>query len=211
MCSFVVPMFIVLNPGLSSVQILHIDAVLAPQFRKLGGQELDHERVNVFRRLRRNEANAELARHLGWDDRLATRAVKCAFDTVERERRRSHTSHQCGRLVFRNRNLGTSGNLHILKAVVNVPVELPATRDKQKKAVIGGRISECVKKKEVGETCLSSSSGGGTISSIPGMSMLPCGSTSLLMRMMRSVMGSCTMRPKAPEWRSLAGPETVTL
>jgi hypothetical protein len=128
MGSLVVPVFVVLNPRLSSVQILYIDGVLAAQFRKLGGQVLDHERVNVVRRLRRNEANAELARHLGRDDSLASRAVKRAFDTVERERRRSHTSHQCGRLVFRNRNLGTGGILHILDAVVNFPVELPASR-----------------------------------------------------------------------------------
>jgi hypothetical protein len=70
------------------VEILHTDAVLAPQFRKPGGQELDHERVNVFQCLRGNEANAEPARHLGRDDRLGTRTVKCALDTVERERRR---------------------------------------------------------------------------------------------------------------------------
>jgi hypothetical protein len=43
------------------MQILYIDAVLAPQFRKLGGRELDHERVNVFWCLRENGANAELA------------------------------------------------------------------------------------------------------------------------------------------------------
>jgi hypothetical protein len=148
MCSFVVPMFIVLDPGLSSMQTLYIDAVLASQFRKLGGQKLDHEWVNVFRCLRGNEANAELARHLGRNDRLGTRAVEGTLDTVERERRRSHASHQRGCLVFRDRNLGTSGNLHILEAVINVPVELPATSDKQKKAVIGGGISECVKKGE---------------------------------------------------------------
>lgn len=41
--------------------------------------------------------------------------------------------------------------------------------------------------------------------------MLPCGSTSLLMRVMRSVMGSCTIRPNMPEWRSLAGPAMVSL
>ena len=58
-CS-VVSMSIVMNTGFSSIQILHIDAVLTPQFRKLGGRELNHERVNVFRCLRRNEANAEL-------------------------------------------------------------------------------------------------------------------------------------------------------
>lgn len=128
MGSFVVPVFVVLDPRLSSVQILHLDGVLTAQFRKLGGQVLDHKRVNVVRRLRRNEANAELARHLGRDDRLASRAVKRALDTVERERRRSHTSHQRGRLVFRNRNLGTGGMLDILDAVVNFPVELPARR-----------------------------------------------------------------------------------
>jgi hypothetical protein len=128
MGSLVVPVFVVLDPRLSSAQILHLDGVLATQFRKLGGQVLDHERVNVVRRLRRNEANAELARHLGRDDRLASRAVKRALDTVERERRRSHTSHQCGHLVFRNRNLGTGGMLHILDAVVNFPVELPASK-----------------------------------------------------------------------------------
>ena len=93
MRSLIVPVFIVLNPRLSSVQILHIEGVLAPQFRKLGGQVLDHERVNVSRRLRGNEANAELARHLGRDDRLGSWAVECALDTVERERRISHTSH----------------------------------------------------------------------------------------------------------------------
>ncbi len=130
MGSLVVPVFVVLDPRLSSVQILHVDGVLATQLRKLGGQVLDHKGVNVFRRLRRNEANAKLARHLGRDDRLASRAVKRALDTVEGERRRSHTSHQCGRLVFRNRNLGTGGLLHILDAVVKILVELPASRDK---------------------------------------------------------------------------------
>ena len=128
MGSLVVPVFVVLDPRLSSVQILNIDSVFAPQFRKLGIQVLDHERVNVLRSLRRNEANAELARHLGRNDRLASRAVKRAFDTMERERRRSHTSHQCGRLVFRNCNLGTGGNLHILDPVVNFPVELPESK-----------------------------------------------------------------------------------
>ena len=53
-------MSIVINTGFSSIQFLHIDAVLTPQFRKLGGQELVYERVNVFRCLRRNGANAEL-------------------------------------------------------------------------------------------------------------------------------------------------------
>jgi len=128
MGSLVVPVFVILDPRLSSVQIFHVDGVLAAQFRKLSGQILDHERVNVVRRLRRNEANAELARHFGRDDRLGSRAVKRALDTVERQRRRSHTSHQCGRLVFRNCNLGTGGMLHILNAVVNFPVELPASR-----------------------------------------------------------------------------------
>ena len=128
MGSLVIPVFVVLDPRLSSVQVLHIDGVLASQFRKLGIQVLDHKRVNVLRRLRRNEANAELARHLGRDDRLASRAVKRALDTVDRERRRSHTSHQCGYLVFRNCNAGANGNLHILDAVVNFPVELPASK-----------------------------------------------------------------------------------
>jgi hypothetical protein len=50
---------------------------------------------------------------------------------VERERRRSHTSHQCGRLILRNGNLGTGGMLYILEAVVNVLVDLPATRYKR--------------------------------------------------------------------------------
>ena len=128
MGSLVVPVLVVLDPRLASVQILHMHGVLAAQFRKFGGQVLDHERVNVVRRLRRNEANAELARHLGRDDRLASCAVKRALDTMERERRRSHTSHQCCRLVFRNRNLGTGGILHILDAVVNFLVELPACK-----------------------------------------------------------------------------------
>ena len=100
MGSFVIPVFIILDPRLSSVQVLHIDGVLAAQFRKLGGQVLDHERINVIRRLRRNEANAKLARHPGRDYRLGSRAIKRALDTVDRERRRSHTSHQCGRLIF---------------------------------------------------------------------------------------------------------------
>lgn len=128
MGSLVVPVFVVLDPRLSSVQILNFDGALAAQFRKLGGQVLDHERVNVVRRLRRNEANAKLARHLGRDDSLASCAVKRALDTVERERRRSHTSHQHSRLVFRKRNLGTGGKFHILDAVVNFPVELPESR-----------------------------------------------------------------------------------
>jgi hypothetical protein len=144
----IVPVFVVLDPGLSSVRNLHINGVLAAQFRKLGGQVLDYKRVNIVRRLRGNEANAELARHLGRNDSLASRAVKRALDAVKRERRRSHTSHQCGRLVLRNRNPGTSGMLHILEVVVNFLVKLPETRDKQKKIMIDGCPSECAEEKK---------------------------------------------------------------
>ena len=46
----------------------------------------------------------------------------------------SHTSHQCGRLFFRNRTcLGISRNLHTLEA------ELHATGEDQKKAVVARR------------------------------------------------------------------------
>lgn len=61
MRSLIVPVFIVFNPGLSSVQILHVEGVLAPKFRKLVVQVLDHEWVDVLRRLRGNETDAELA------------------------------------------------------------------------------------------------------------------------------------------------------
>jgi hypothetical protein len=91
--------------------------------------------------------------------------------------------------------------------VIEVRVEPSKVLDEQK---MGWSAAERANGQET-KTYLSSSSGGGTISSTPGMRMLPCGSTSLLMRAMRSVMGSCTMRPKAPEWRSLAGPEMVNL
>ena len=147
MRSLIVPVFVILEPRLSSVYSLHPNGVLAPQFRKLGGQVLDHERVHVFRRLRGNEANAELARHLGRDDRLGTRAVKCSLDTVERERRISHTSHQGGRLVVRNRDLGAGGDLYILEAIVDLRVDLPAKIDKQNKVVIAGGASEGVEKR----------------------------------------------------------------
>ncbi len=61
MRSLIVPVFIVLDPGLSSVQILHVEGVLAPKFRKLVVQVLDHEWVDVLRCLRGNETDAELA------------------------------------------------------------------------------------------------------------------------------------------------------
>jgi len=132
MRSLIVPVFIVLDPGLSSVQILHVEGVLAPKFRKLIVQVLDHEWVDVLRRLRGNETDAELACYFSRDDRFSPRAVKRPFDAMERERRGAHAAHQRGRLVFRNRNLGTRGKFHVLEVVVKVLVELPKVRDEQK-------------------------------------------------------------------------------
>lgn len=51
---------------------------------------------------------------------------------MERERWGAHAAHQRGRLVFRNRNLGTRGNFYVLEVVVKVVVELPRARNEQK-------------------------------------------------------------------------------
>lgn len=61
MRGLVVPVFIVLNPGFSSVRILHLDDVLAPKLCELVMQVFDHEWVDIFRCLRRNETDTELA------------------------------------------------------------------------------------------------------------------------------------------------------
>ena len=58
----VVPVFMVLNPGFSSVRILYPDhGVLAPKLCELVVQVFDHEWTDIFRYLRRNETDAELA------------------------------------------------------------------------------------------------------------------------------------------------------
>lgn len=62
-----------------------------------------------------------------------------------------------------------------------------------------------------GQTHISSSDATETISSTPGMRIVPSVATSLLMSWMRSVMGSCTARPNAPECKSRAGPDTISL
>jgi len=93
MRGLIVPVFIILDPGLSSVEILHAEGVLAPKFLKLTPQVREHEYVDDLRCLGGNETDAELATYFRWDDRFGPWAVKCAFDAMERKRRVTHASH----------------------------------------------------------------------------------------------------------------------
>ena len=127
----VVPVFIILDPGLSSVEILQVEGIPAPKFLKFLFQVIEHKWIDVCRRLRGDETDAELARYFSRDDRFGPRTIECAFDAMERERRVAHAPHQCGRLVFRNRNLSTCRYLHVLDSVVKVLEELPVARYKQ--------------------------------------------------------------------------------
>ena len=85
MRGLIVPVLVVLDPGLSSVQTVHFDRVLAPKLRKLVVQVFDHEGVDILRRLRGNETDAELARDFCRNDGLGTRAVERTLDAMNRE------------------------------------------------------------------------------------------------------------------------------
>jgi hypothetical protein len=93
MRGLVVPVFIILDPGLPSVEILDAEGVLAPKFLELTPQVRAHEYVDEFRRLGGNKTDAELATYFRWNDRFGPWAVKCAFDAMERKRRVTHAPH----------------------------------------------------------------------------------------------------------------------
>ena len=83
--------------------------------------------ISIAARLlqQRNLPDAEFARHTGRYDGLRTCAVERTLDTVQRERRVAHATHQHSRLVRRQCNRGAHGLLDVRDAIIEVVVELP--------------------------------------------------------------------------------------
>lgn len=54
-CSFIIPMFNVLYPGFTSVQILNAKCILAVELRKFGFEMFDHEGIDILGSLGRHE------------------------------------------------------------------------------------------------------------------------------------------------------------
>ena len=121
---------------------------------------------------RRDAPERELARDGAGNDSLPAWSTERAFNTVQGKRRHAHASHQYCCLVIRDRNWRPDSFLDVLDRVVQLLVELPK---RTKSNILQQRDL-------VRMAYRSSASGGVTISSTPGMRILPSGVTSLPMR-----------------------------
>ena len=122
--SFKVPMMMVGNPRLSTIQVLHGEFALATKGSERLLKMCDYQWIYIGWSLRRNEAgegrcmvswltlvrkypkkvdipDAEFARHFSRDDGFCTRCAKCSFDPVNRETRITHSSHEYSNLIIR--------------------------------------------------------------------------------------------------------------
>jgi len=142
--------------------------------------------------------DAKIPGNLRWDHCLGPCT---AFNVMNGQAGEAHAAHQNGNFVARQSDFSASRILNVLDSIVQCIVDGSANGYQSKYGFNGKN----------GTAYFSSSSGGGTMSSTPLMVISPCELTRVPRRVMRSVMGSCTVRPKIPECRSRAGPATVTL
>ena len=114
----------------------------------------------------------KLARDGTGDDGLPAWSTERAFDAVQGKGRHAHAPHQYCCLVVRDRNRRPNSLLDVLYRVVQLLVELPKSTK-----------SNIMQQHDLVRIAYrSSASGGATISSTPGMRILPSGVTSLPMR-----------------------------
>lgn len=134
--------------------------------------------------------NAELARYFGRNDSLGSSTAEGTLNAVNGQARRTHATHKDRDFVGRQSDGCTSSFFDIRNRIVQTSIDCPSKVQIYFKNESSGSISK---------TYFSSSSGGATISSTPLIRMSPCGLTRVPRRLMRSVIGSCTVRPKTPE------------
>ena len=202
------------DPGLTTVFAEDAEFVLCVEFGEFCFEVLGHKGDDLVWSLGRDQSvgagvslfcpsetrnygpDAEFSRNLGGDDSLGPGTVESTLDTMDGERRLPHPAHKDLDLVIRQGNGCTDGIVNVINGVVETFVKCPVDGD--------------VRQLEAGSMnpYLSSLSAALTMSSTPGTRMVPSCATSFPKRAIRSVMGSCTVLPKTPEWRSRAGPVT---
>lgn len=72
--------------------------------------------------MKRDAPDAELPRHLGWNDGLRANTRECAFDTMEGQRRVAHATHQYIHFVIRQGDGSASSVLNILDRIIETGV-----------------------------------------------------------------------------------------